>query len=173
MESSDSQFVFQAQLTGFTLSRLKPYETWESLVHEAHLAWESYVKVAAPTVITRVAVRYINRVEIPLSAFGQFEDFLTAGPNVPEPLPQGVAEFLSRVVVHEPATGAAVIITQALEPENPTNRTAPVILDIDVFKQTEFAVESNDYWELLDRFRILKNDVFFSCLTPKALELFK
>lgn len=173
LESKDSRFVLQAQLTGFTLSRLKPYETWESLIDEARFTWEAYVKVAGPSSIARVAVRYINRVEIPLAALGNFEDFLTGGPNVPEDLPQGVAEFLSRVVIRDPETDAAIIITQALEPENAANGTLPVILDIDVFKPAEFPVESEVYWELLDKFRVLKNKVFFSSLTPKALELFK
>lgn len=173
LESADSRFILQAQLGGFTLSRLNPYDTWESLVDEARFCWQEYVKVATPTAVTRLAARYINRIEIPLSMITDFEDFFTSGPRVPENLPQGVAEFLSRVVVHEPKTGAAIILTQALELQNPTNVTLPIILDIDVFKEAEFDVQSKDYWELLNEFRRLKNDAFFGCLTPKALELFK
>lgn len=172
-ESSDSRFVFQATLGGFTLSRLKPYETWESLIAEARSCWKSYAKVMAPSIITRVAARYINRLEIPLSIFGQFEDFFTSGPQVPKNVPQEVSEFLSRVVVHEPEIDASMIITQALEPINSVNGTVPVIIDIDVSKQAEFEVQSKEYWKLLEKFRVLKNEAFFGSVTPKGLELFK
>ena len=80
----------------------------------------------APSMITRVAARYINRVEIPLSIFGQFEDFFTGGPRVPKNVPQEVSDFLSRVVVHEPEIDASMIITQALEPINSADDTLPV-----------------------------------------------
>ena len=172
-ESSDARFVLQISLDGFTLSRLNPYDTWESLVAEAKSCWKSYAKVMASTVVTRVAARYINRLEIPLSELGQFEDFLTGGPQVPKNVPQQVSEFLSRVVVHEPETGASMIITQALEPINTANDTVPVIIDIDVSKQAEFELASKEYWKLLEKFRVLKNEAFFGSLTPKALEFFK
>jgi len=55
--SSDDKQVVQARLDGFTFSRLKPYEKWESMRDEARRLWQLYVKFASPEFITRIAVR--------------------------------------------------------------------------------------------------------------------
>lgn len=169
-ESPDKRYVFQAQVGGFTLSRLKPYETWALLFAEAQQLWKDYVQVARPESITRVATRYINRLELPVA---DLDDYLTAAPKVPSGLPQLVSEFFARVVVPEPRCGASVVLTQVLEPVDPTKGVAPVILDVDVFKEEVFAPESEAVWDLLSKFRGLKNEAFFGSITKRAEELFK
>ena len=171
-ESKDGLYVMQAQLEGFTLSRLKPYERWESLIEESKKLWDLYVVIANPTSITRVATRYINRLEIPLP-LKDFSEYLTVPPEMPEGSPQLVSEFLSRMVAHDPASGASMVFTQAMEGQQTSENILPVILDFDVFKEGSFDVDSNSYWELLAKFRGLKNDAFFGSVTPKSLELLK
>ena len=58
--SVDGRQVVQARLDGFTFSRLKPYDKWESLRDEARELWQHYVQIASPETVTRVALRYIN-----------------------------------------------------------------------------------------------------------------
>ena len=62
--SNDGRQVVQARLDGFTFSRLKPYDKWESLRDEARELWQHYVQIAS-TERHSVALRYINRIEIP------------------------------------------------------------------------------------------------------------
>lgn len=169
-ESTDKRYVLQAQVGGFTLSRLKPYETWELLFAEARQLWGDYVQVAQPESVTRVATRYINRLELPI---GDLDEYLTAAPKIPSRLPQSVSEFFSRVVVPEAQKGASIILTQVLEPVDSTKGVAPVILDVDVFKEEVFAPESEAVWDLLSMFRDLKNEAFFGSITKKARDLFK
>ncbi|MEW5816558.1 MAG: TIGR04255 family protein, partial [Spirochaetota bacterium] len=167
--SADQKQIFQARIDGFTFSRLKPYETWEQLRDEAHRVWQLYGGVVS-TEITRVALRYINRMEFPLP-IRDFSDYLTAAPIVPAGLPQGVSSFLTRVVIHEPEIDAAAIITQALEQVvNPS--ILPIILDIDVFKQKSEGISEEDAWDTLDKLRHFKNKIFFESITEKAKELF-
>lgn len=171
-DSVDGRYVLQVQHGGFTLSRLNPYETWEIFLAEAKRLWAFYVDVAKPEAITRVATRYINRIE--LNAEGlDFDDYLVAPPGIPKSLPQVVSQFLARVVVIDKDSGASIVLTQALEPVNLANKTIPVIIDIDVFKEVAFAVDSEDYWQLLDQLRHLKNKAFFGSITDKTLELLK
>jgi uncharacterized protein (TIGR04255 family) len=167
--SGDDRQIFQARLNGFTFNRLKPYETWENLRDEARRLWHKYKEVTSPE-ITRVAVRYINRMEFPLP-IKDFSDYLTAAPIVPAVLPQGVNSFLTRIVIHEPEIDAAGIITQALEQiVNPN--ILPIILDIDVFKQKSEGMSEEEAWQILERLRHFKNKIFFESITEKAKELF-
>ncbi len=168
--SSDKKQILQASIYGFTFSRLKPYIMWKHIREEAHRLWELYRDITTPEAITRVAVRYINNLSIPLP-IKDFGEYLTAPPIVPEPLPQGITSFLNRVVIHEPSLDAHAIITQALEQVE--GDVAPVILDIDVFVLRPEGIEENKAWEALEKLRDFKNEIFFSSITNKLKEMFK
>jgi len=81
--SADKRQIFQARLDGFTFSRLHPYINWEELRNEAHRLWLLYKNITQPDLITRVALRYINNLSIPLS-IRDFSDYLMAPTVVPE-----------------------------------------------------------------------------------------
>lgn len=172
LESPKGPHVLQAQLHGLTLSRLTPYDTWEALIEEAKDVWRTYVDVAAPLAVTRVGTRYINRLELPLPML-DFDQYLMRAPQVPNGIPEVVSEYLSRVVAYESQLDASIVVTQALESVPPGSNILPMLLDVDVFKVTNFDVNSNEYWDLLQRFRALKNTAFFGSITEKAKDLFK
>jgi len=170
--SADQKQVFQARIDGFTYNRLQPYDNWEAFRNEAMKLWQLYSSLIAPDIV-RVAVRYINRFNIPLfpQPLGDFNEYLTAAPIVPEGLPQGVSSFLSRIVIHDHETDADAIITQAFE-QIVDPKYLPIILDIDVFKQKEL-ISEKDAWQTLEKMRHLKNSIFFKSITEKTKELFK
>lgn len=168
--SADDKQVIQVRLDGFTFSRLRPYKTWESLRKEAYLLWGIYVKLFSPEIITRVALRYINRLEIP-QPLRDFRDYLTAPPEVPQNLPQEISSFLTRIVIPEPSLNATAIITQALATTD--QKIVPVILDIDVFKVAQFNTDGKEVWETIDKLRVLKNNIFFESITEKIVELYQ
>ena len=167
--SSDQIQVVQARPDGLTFSRLKPYETWERFRAEAYRLWEMYAEITSPELITRVALRYVNTLNIPLP-IKDFSDYLTSPPVVPPALPQGVSSFLTRVVIHESSLDAVAIITQALEQIVDPN-FAPIILDIDVFKQSQIGMTKEEAWDVLEKLRHLKNKIFFESITEKLKEL--
>ncbi len=168
--SSDRKQIIQASLDGFTVSRLKPYIRWEQLRNEAFRLWKFYRNITSPECITRVAVRYINNLNIPMP-IRDFSEYLTAPPVVPPELPQGVSSFLTRVVIHEPSIGANAIITQALD--QIVTDVAPIILDIDVFKSRSDGIEEEDAWEIIEELRHFKNKIFFTSITNKLKEMYK
>ena len=168
--SADQTQILQARMDGFTFSRLKPYETWEGFRDEAYKLWQLYKDIVSPE-ITRVALRYINKLEIPLP-MSDFSDYLTSAPVVPDGLPQGVSSYLTRLVIHEPEIDASAIITQALEQiVNP--KILPLILDIDVFRQKSEGIKEDDAWSILEQLRHFKNEIFFKSITKKSEELFQ
>jgi uncharacterized protein (TIGR04255 family) len=164
--------IFQARIDGFTFNKLKPYDKWEPFRDEALRLWELYKDLISPEII-RVALRFINKIDIPL--FSQtaldFDDYLTAGPIVPKELPQGISSFLTRVVIHDPEIDVAAIITQAFE-QIVDPKLIPIILDIDVFRQKE-VISEEEAWQTLEKLRHFKNRIFFASKTEKTKELFQ
>ncbi|MBI5970336.1 MAG: TIGR04255 family protein [Deltaproteobacteria bacterium] len=171
-DSTDKMRIAQFRLNGFALSRLKPYSQWEDLRNEAHKLWNLYCSVLKPEMITRVAVRYINRLELPLPFKKGFEDYLTALPPIPKGLPQIFNSFLTRIIVPLEPSKATVAITQAIEPAIVIpGRVVPVLLDIDVFKVGMFDIDGIEAWDAIDSFRGFKNDAFFASITEEMATL--
>ncbi|QXD13982.1 TIGR04255 family protein [Rhodocaloribacter litoris] len=169
-QSSDGRNVAQFRRDGFSFSRLKPYTRWEAIYAEAMDLWELYKTKASPEVVTRIAVRYINHVEIPL--FVELSDYLTTMTLVPEQLPQEVTEFLNSMVVYDKESRASARITQALGPEVTPGRRL-IILDIDAFKRVELEADSPDIPDILEQLRQLKNRIFFGIITEKTASLYE
>lgn len=170
--SADGRQTFQARIDGFTFNRLSPYDRWETLKDEAVELWSMYRNLTTPE-ITRVALRYINKINITkeLTSNIKFEDYLTTAPIIPEKLPQGLANFLSRVTMYNPEIDAFAVITQVFEGIIDP-KIVPIMLDIDVYRQKENFSEE-EAMETLDKLRNFKNNIFFESITEKAKELFK
>jgi uncharacterized protein (TIGR04255 family) len=167
--STDRRQALQARLDGFSVSRLKPYQDWKTLRAEACARWEQFVEVAHPLRITRVALRYLNRIELPKPF--TFEEYLKTFPHLGEDLPQAISGLFCRVVLQH--SEATAIVTQAIDEQGVTDAVVPLLLDIDVFQQVEFEIQSDDPWKRLDILRQIKNEMFFGSITQRARELFE
>jgi len=167
--SSDNKQVFQARLNGFTFSRLEPYLDWENLVSNAHKLWPQYLELMGNVQVIRIAVRYINRIEVPVKS--KLDDYFVALPRRPEPVPDNLISFLNRTAVRFDEEGATALITQSMPKVEPD--LASIIFDIDVFKETNYDSTSEDLWADLEKLRNIKNLVFFESLTSKAIDTYK
>jgi len=172
LERSQPPFVLLVQRGEIGISRLAPYETWEQLIAEARPLWNEYRSICGPEAVTRVATRYINRVELPIEGL-DFDLYLAAPASIPKGLPELVSSFVVRTVVGDPESGSSIAVSQILEAPNVETNRVPVLIDIDVFKVVDYSPDSEEIWKLLDTMRELKNRAFFGCLTQKALEMFK
>lgn len=170
--SADGQHVVQARKDGFGFSRLKPYQDWESLSSEARKLWKAYAAWTKPSKVTRVSLRYINRIELPLP-LGDFKEYILTGPEIAPELPQGLATFFFRAVIPDERTQALAVITETIEEVDDSKGKLPLILDIDVFRHGSFAVADDKLWPMFKQLHDLKNRVFFGSITAKAKELFK
>jgi uncharacterized protein (TIGR04255 family) len=167
--SVDRLQVVQARTDGFTFSRLKPYSEWDQFRNEAKALWGEYCRIAAPTRVHRIALRYINRIEVPASK--DIKDFIRLVPEVPAELPQSVMNLLMRLVVPDD-NGAVAVITEFSE--QPVGDMVPTVLDIDAYKDNlDLAPTGEDVWRVLDELRTFKNRIFFSSLTEPVLESYK
>jgi uncharacterized protein (TIGR04255 family) len=169
--SADGKLIHQARLDGFTISRLAPYPRWEDFRAEAFRLWNIYRSVAQPSNIVRVAVRYVNRIDIPLPV-NDFGDYLRTVPQVSPTLPQGLLGYFMQLVMPlEDFKSQAVIIETLIEPTTPN--IVSVVLDIDIFRTADLPSDEAALWALIEQLRNAKNRVFEGCITDKARELFQ
>ena len=169
--SIDGKQIHQARMNGFTMSRLAPYPRWEDFRPEARRLWDIYRSVAKPSKIMRVAVRYVNRIDIPVP-FNDFEEYLRTVPVVSPDLPQGLSGYFMRLVMPLEDLMSSAIITETLvDPASPN--VVSIVLDIDIFRAYELPSTENEIWALIEQLRDAKNKVFEGCITDKARELFQ
>lgn len=162
--------VAQFRVDGFTFSRLEPYTTWDDVFGEAFRLWEIFVSLAKPRQLSRIAVRYINRLRV--SGNRSINDFLEAPPVLPEPIPSEIREFLTRVHVADTARSSAAVIVQALEPQFDPN-VMSLLLDIDAYHETIHTPSDPNLPTLFQQLRELKNEIFYASITEKTAEMYE
>lgn len=170
---SNHPHVLQCQVRGFTFSHLSPYGNWEEMSAIAKELWEIYLETAKPQTVSRIAVRYINSLPIPLP-IADFADYLNVPPIVPDELPQTLSSFLQRFVMVDSVTETVAVVTQVLEDQQPQSSKITVLLDIDAFRTySGHSPNTNELWAILEELRNFKNRVFFKYLTEKTIRMFE
>lgn len=173
-KSADEKQIAQFKNDGFTFNRLRPYTRWEEIIKEAKSLWEIYVDKASPELVTRIAVRYINRLEIPFKT-DKFSHYLVAPPDIPAGLPSDIKVdgFFNRIVISDLKQDIKANIIQALEKKGADSRFLVIILDIDVYKIQDYNIDNITIWETFEELRNMKNHIFFNSLTDETLRLFE
>ena len=169
-KSPSDKKIVQVRLDGFTFNKLKPYENWDIFCSEARELWNLYFQICNPVKITRIALRYINRIEIPLP-IKDFKEYILTTLEIAPKLPQGLSSFFMQLVIPNPDIEANAIITQTME--NPTGNRLPLILDIDVSRETNYTDNKAEMWDEFKKLRSFKNEIFFNSITNETKELFK
>lgn len=171
LTSPDGTQVAQARKDGFTFSRLKPYKNWSHLREEAKALWGDYCEVAQPSRVTRIAVRYINRLELPIPV-GDFRQWLKTVPDVAPDLPQRLAGFFLKLHIPFEDPKGYVNIIQTMEAGG-DEESVPLVFDIDAFVPVDYKPEDGQIWKRLEDLRAIKNRVFFGSITDKLKERFQ
>jgi uncharacterized protein (TIGR04255 family) len=170
MRSETDALLAQVRLNGLTLSKLPPYITWKSLSDHAKELWHRYVQIARPIKVTKLAARYVNKIE--MSPGLDFKESILTVPEIAPGIPQGLPEYFMRLVIPHPS-GSIAIVTEASLP-TPQGGTPATLFDIDVFRVIELgAADYSGIWSILEELRAYKNVIFFNTVTPKQLEKYK
>ncbi len=170
--TEDDKKVAQFRFDGFTFSLLKPYTQWAEMFAETRELWEIYCGIAQPEAVTRLAVRYVNHINIPLPV-DDLSDYFTASPKIPDNIQGVISGFLSKIVVYDEEIDVATNIVQALDKSAKPDKHITVVLDIDSFKTGNFNVNNGEMWEIFANLRNIKNQVFFNSITDETARLFE
>lgn len=158
----------QFRKNGYSYNMLNPYTDWEEFSEEAFRYWEVYKKELRPNYIERIALRYINKINIPTNNL-DFDEYINNIPDIPKILDDRLSSYFMRMVAPCKENGFEAIITETIE--KPSADEVPFILDIDVYKSKKMSIEI----DLKDDFNIIrknKNLIFESLITQKTRKLF-
>lgn len=169
--SEDNLQTFQATLEGFAFNRLAPYVSWEVFRGDAKRLWEVYKEVCKPTEVTRVALRYINQINIPVDQLIELKDYLRTVPEVSPNMAQSALQtYFMQLQIPQSDLDCMLIINEAIaQPTNPDFVT--IIFDLDLFRHVVLDSNSEEIWQFLDKLRDRKNEVFEASITDKTREL--
>ena len=167
--SADDLNTVQFRVDGFTFSRLESYDSWDELKREAVRLWKIYSNSVSPSLVARIATRYINQLKLPRNS--NINEYLAAPPVIPDGLDLELSRFLTQIAIKMPSIGAQGIVTQGWNGRNDNNMT--VLLDIDVYIEKQFDPQNGEIWKSFDRLRELKNDIFFHSITEKTAKLYQ
>lgn len=170
--SRDKRQIIQMSLQNFTFSRLEPYDCWETFRDEAQRLWEIYSSAVQPQMITRIAVRYINRLNIPFAPLLPLDlkDYLRTVPEVSPDLTQGLSNYFMQLQIPQEDIASLLILNQALVPP-PNSEVVSILLDIDLFREVNLADNDDQAWGILELLCVRKDKVFEACITDRMREL--
>jgi uncharacterized protein (TIGR04255 family) len=158
--------------SSFVFSQLAPYPGWAEFFGRFDRDWSLWKKVMGYCRISRVGVRYINRIDIPIAGGPviEHEKFLNIYPHLPEQF-ELVSAYGVQVQLAAPDIEGKIIINSSSVP-SPLLGHSSFIFDQDIAR--EHAVPQNDegLYNLLEEIHMKKNAVFEACITDRARELF-
>jgi len=165
--SEDERQVVQFRLDGYSFSRLRPYprEGWDETYPQMVELWDFYKNSLKPLSIKRVAVRYINRIEIPRPV-GEVDwgTYFNWGPPVFGERHYQIEQFAHRTTIQFPEESIKAVITQLTGPVAGPSESA-VIFDLDVFKEVYFPLNQFRMDPLFGKLREIKDNLFEAGLT--------
>jgi uncharacterized protein (TIGR04255 family) len=177
--AQDGRQIFQARLDGFAFSVLAPYDRWETFRDEARRLWDLYRSVTKVEGITRVAVRYINRIDIPTadSPTVKLEDYLKMYPEIPVDWPsKDLSNFFAQLQLPQEDLECMLVVNQATT-QPPNLETTSILLDFDLFReQYEEPWRVDDdaaVWGFLEQLHDRKNEYFETSITEKTKGLIR
>lgn len=170
LSKTDDSRVLQIRHEGFAYSHMAPYTDWVTFRAEARPLWKRYRKVCPEAKLTRCALRYINRIDVPETKIEPY-DYFGLYPKVPEALPQqDVIGMTLNLQMPQQDLQCVANIGQALgEPVKAGHIS--IILDIDIFRLKIEDWDDETAWAFLEKLRDRKNEIFEACITNRTREL--
>lgn len=153
-----------------TVTRLAPYMGWPALKERAERELEEVRSVAPDRRFTRLGVRYVNRIDVPIEN-GQFspEPYLTVFPMRPPILAGGPAQAFAVSIGGCKVGDYFVNVNTGIAPPQLIGHAA-LLVDIDTYIEAD--MDARSLAEKLEGVRVTKNAVFEGLITDKARGLF-
>lgn len=176
--SKDSRYILTVSLDSFSFSVRAPYDKWETFRDEAHRLWDLYKTSSSPKSVTRIALRYINRINISEPEGVELATYLRAYPTISSDWPSGgnMQDFFMQVRLWQEDLSCWSIVNET--PESPYGEdNESIILDFDIFREEfETSWEAEDdsaVWNFLEQLHKRKNDFFEASITEETRRLIR
>jgi uncharacterized protein (TIGR04255 family) len=171
--SEDKKQAIQFRRNGFSFNRLAPYQDFSDYLPSIAKSWDHFVRLAKPSVVRRIALRYINRIQVPGEDGKVYlPRFFSCAPTLPNKTSLEFISFINQYEVQDSQSGnqANIILTS----EEFDGARGTFILDIEVFSSKNFEAASfTSFADTIKSLRSLKNTIFENSLTPECLSFFQ
>jgi uncharacterized protein (TIGR04255 family) len=170
-QSSNEQVLIQVSQNLLTVNHLKPYTSWEEFLPSVEMGFNAYQEVVKPKTIHRVALRYINRIEITGNRIG-LEDYFEFRPFIGQKLLQDISAFtLGIQIPHEETRDILNIQLASIDSESPN--TVAIVLDLtySLVRLEDISLDNITGWLSVAHNHI--EDAFEACITDQLRNLFE
>ena len=150
---------------------LRPYPGWKEFRPRIERVLSEYPEVHADALVSRVGLRYVNRIDIPAGNI-EMSQWFTASPGLPPGLEQTMAGLMSKVdTVFD--DGARMSITLAAVP-SADESVASFLLDLDMHMALGEPVPLDaDLRGRIDALHAREGDAFEAMITDETRGLFQ
>lgn len=169
LTSTDQKQIVQSRWNGFTFSRLAPYGSWHPFRDEARRQWNVYRNTMKPEAVMRIAVRYINRIDLPGDGV-ELKEYFRTSPEIAPDLPQQLDGFFMQLRFGYPDVRGQCLINQTIVP-SVRDHVVSVVLDIDLFRSQDIPQTDEDLWQCFESLHDAKNKIFEDCITDSTRRL--
>ena len=166
-KSDDRKVMLQCRVDGMTVSRLRPYTSFGEVFEVFAECWSEYQQVARPSAATRIALRYINRFEVPPQ--GDLLRYLNCAPTSLVAKSQ-ITTFTQKTTYRLPDGSSTANVITALEA--PLKGMPSVVVDVDAWRTEGFDMTVESLQSSFYALRDIKNQFFFSAIGAEAEKLF-
>lgn len=170
--SNDPSEILLLWPFAFVVSQLAPYPGWDIFFGRFERDWTNWKKVVGFRKVSRVGVRFINRIDVPITdGIIEESEYLNVYPQLPDALGQ-ITGYGVQVQSPIRDMGCNLVINSAAVP-SPLLGHGSFLVDIDIAMDINAPQSDEEIYKLLNQIRGKKNDVFEACFTPKAKDQFQ
>lgn len=152
------------------VSQLAPYPGWEIFSKRILRDFEMFSTVFGRRKLSRIGVRYINRLDIPLETI-TVEDYLNVTPRIPA-FGQKVGRSFALQSTQDLEDGRFGVTIQSATVDSPVPAAMSLLLDVDLFSDSDLPMRTDNIATLLAEMRDIKNRIFETSITDQARKLF-
>jgi len=151
------------------INQLRPYSDYATFHREIEARFSDYSAVADIRRITRIGLRYINRLTVPVGK--TLEAVLHLGFKIPQGLPTKPDTYLLRLEFPYQAHRDRLILIIARSGDDPQKEE--VMLDLDYIAIKPEQIEQGELMRWVDTAHEAIEDVFHACVTQEAVASFR
>lgn len=155
-------------LNVLSVNVLRPYDGWDQFQPRVETALRAYTDVAQPTGISRIGVRYINKIIVPRNDI-KIEDYIQYHLPAGSGLPTQLVGFWNRIEYKYDEF--VKLLFNQVKVEAPEGQTA-FVLDLDVYWEATEAISLDSIMKIVDDLHKREGEAFEAIITDATRELF-
>lgn len=158
--------LFRVLRDRFSYHKLRPYTRWELCRDEAQRLWIKYREAAMPQQVVGIGLRYINRLDIPVSS--ELSEYLLTGPEIAPGIQPEMSAYMMALTVPQVDIPNTRLVLRQGTVAPPAPAVASVMLDIDVIRDLNGSPDSTELWQAFEQLHQRQNETFEFSITDRT-----